>query len=182
MPTFTDFFPTLLTVNRKFLITDFRLLSTSVKPKNFIDFYRSQKKWNTPGAYQIVFDQKLWNQIIRHRTPFKRRHDTQHEDTQHNDIQHNGRSLLCWVPFMLSVTYKAFMLCVIMQNVVMLSVIMLTVVGLRLQQPTCCQFPKHFTLITYGPCKVSYVIHWMHAPMHCFQNVPAYFATWTNFR
>ena len=48
MPTFTDFIPTFPTVNRKFLITDFRLLSTSVKPENFIDFYRSQKKVKDP--------------------------------------------------------------------------------------------------------------------------------------
>ncbi len=48
VPTFTNFFPTLPTVNRKFLITDFRLLSTSVKPKNFIDFYRSKKKMKHP--------------------------------------------------------------------------------------------------------------------------------------
>ncbi len=48
MLTFTDFFPTLPTINRKFLITDFWLLSTSIKPKNFIDFYRSQKKMKHP--------------------------------------------------------------------------------------------------------------------------------------
>ncbi len=48
VPTFTDFIPTFPTVNRKFLITDFRLLSTSVKPENFIDFYRSQKKVKDP--------------------------------------------------------------------------------------------------------------------------------------
>jgi hypothetical protein len=45
--------PTFLTVNRKFLITDFRLLSTSVKPENFIDFYRSQKKVKDPRSLQI---------------------------------------------------------------------------------------------------------------------------------
>jgi hypothetical protein len=44
VPTFTEFIPTFPTVNHKFLITDFRLLSTSVKPKNFIEFYRSKKK------------------------------------------------------------------------------------------------------------------------------------------
>ncbi len=53
MPTFTDFFPTLPTVNLKFLITDFWLLSTSVKPKNFIDFYRSKKKNETPPVLTI---------------------------------------------------------------------------------------------------------------------------------
>jgi hypothetical protein len=53
MPTFTDFIPTFPTVNRKFLITDFRLLSTSVKPENFIDFYRSQKKVKDPRC--LVF-------------------------------------------------------------------------------------------------------------------------------
>ena len=48
MPTFTDFFLTLPTVNRKFLITDFRLLLTSVKRENFIDFYRRQKSERPP--------------------------------------------------------------------------------------------------------------------------------------
>ena len=52
MPTFTDFIPTFPTVNRKFLITDFRLLSTSVKRENFIDFYRSQKKVKDPRSLQ----------------------------------------------------------------------------------------------------------------------------------
>jgi hypothetical protein len=50
VPTFTDFIPTFPTVNRKFLITDFRLLSTSVKRENFIDFYRSQKKVKDPRS------------------------------------------------------------------------------------------------------------------------------------
>jgi hypothetical protein len=45
---FYRLFPTLPTVNRKFLITDFRLLSTSVKPENIIDFYRSKKKMKHP--------------------------------------------------------------------------------------------------------------------------------------
>jgi hypothetical protein len=69
VPTFTDFILTFPTVNRKFLITDFRLLSTSVKPKNFIDFYRSQKKVKDPrclvntikniGSYSNL--NKCWN-------------------------------------------------------------------------------------------------------------------------
>jgi hypothetical protein len=54
VPTFTDFFPTLLTVNRKFLITDFQLLLTSVKPKNFINFYRSQKKMKHPRCLETI--------------------------------------------------------------------------------------------------------------------------------
>ncbi len=54
MPTFTDFIPTFPTVNRKFLITDFRLLSTSVKRENFIDFYRSQKKVKDPRSLVIA--------------------------------------------------------------------------------------------------------------------------------
>ena len=53
VPTFTDFYRHLPTVNRKFLITDFRLLSTSVKPENFIDFYRSQKKVKDPRSLII---------------------------------------------------------------------------------------------------------------------------------
>jgi hypothetical protein len=57
VPTFTDFIPTLPTVNRKFLITDFRLLLTSVKPENFIDFYRSQKKVKDPRC--LLFWRKL---------------------------------------------------------------------------------------------------------------------------
>ncbi len=53
VPTFTDFYRLLPTVNRKFLITDFRLLSTSVKPENFIDFYRSQKKVKDPRCLAL---------------------------------------------------------------------------------------------------------------------------------
>ncbi len=37
------------------MITDFRLLSTSVKPKNFIDFYRSQKKMKHPRCLVIIY-------------------------------------------------------------------------------------------------------------------------------
>ena len=47
VPTFTDFFPTLPTVDRKFLITDFRLLSTSVKPK-ILSTFTEVKKNETP--------------------------------------------------------------------------------------------------------------------------------------
>jgi len=53
VPTFTEFIPTFPTVNRKFLITDFRLLLTSVKPKNFIEFYRSKKKMKHPRCLVI---------------------------------------------------------------------------------------------------------------------------------
>ncbi len=71
MPTFTDFIPTFPTVNRKFLITDFQLLSTSVKRENFIDFYRSQKKVKDPrsllnilGLNGIMVSVILWNDIL----------------------------------------------------------------------------------------------------------------------
>ncbi len=45
--------PSFTTVNRKFLHTNFLLSSTSVKIEIFTDFYRSKKKWNTPGAYHF---------------------------------------------------------------------------------------------------------------------------------
>jgi hypothetical protein len=54
VPTFTEFIPTCSTVNCKFLITDFRLLSTSVKPKNFIEFYRGKKKMKHPWCLQTM--------------------------------------------------------------------------------------------------------------------------------
>ncbi len=63
MPTFTNFILTFPTVNRKFLITDFRLLSTSVKPENFIDFYRSQKKVKDPRCLDITNIQKRYNYL-----------------------------------------------------------------------------------------------------------------------
>jgi hypothetical protein len=74
------------------------------------------------------------------------RYDTQHNDTQHNDTQHYGRALLCCVSFLLSViyvsimltvtcsesvTYKPFMLSVVMLNAVMLNAIMLSFVMLN---------------------------------------------------
>ena len=65
MPTFTDFIPTFPTVNRKFLITDFRLLSTSVKRENFIDFYRSQKKVKDPRSLEI-FNTVTWKHVSQH--------------------------------------------------------------------------------------------------------------------
>ncbi len=49
-PNFYRLLPSFTAVNRKFLYTDFQLLSTSVKTEIFTDFYRSQKKLNTPGA------------------------------------------------------------------------------------------------------------------------------------
>jgi hypothetical protein len=45
---FYQLFLTLPTVNRKIFMTDFRLLSTSIKAKNFINFYRSKKKMKNP--------------------------------------------------------------------------------------------------------------------------------------
>ncbi len=55
-------------------------------------------------------------------------HDTQYNDIQHNNEKNATLSImaecfyaechLCWVPFMLSVTYKPFVLSVIMQSVV----------------------------------------------------------------
>ncbi len=53
----------------------------------------------------------------------QRHYGTQHNDTQHNVTQHNGRTLLCWVSFMLSVKNKSLMLSVILLNVIMLSVV-----------------------------------------------------------
>ncbi len=54
MPTFTDFILAFPTVNRKFLITNFRLLSTSVKRENFINFYRSKKKVKDPRSLEAT--------------------------------------------------------------------------------------------------------------------------------
>jgi hypothetical protein len=42
---------------------------------------------------------------------------------------------------------------------------------------TCCLVYKHFTPVTYSPSKISCAVHCMHAPMQCFQNVLAYFAS-----
>ncbi len=50
---------------------------------------------------------------------------------------------LCWLSLLLSVTYKPFMLCVIMLNVVMLNVVMLNVV-----MPSVV-VPKEFTSCRY---------------------------------
>jgi hypothetical protein len=47
---------------------------------------------------------------------------------------------------------------------------------------TCGQFHKHFTLVTYGPCKISWtIIRCLHVPMQYFQNGPAYFATTVSY-
>jgi hypothetical protein len=86
----------------------------------------------------------------------------QHNDTQHNDIKHNNKQIatlsittlsittlsmtlyveycyaeyhLCWMPFILSVTNKPFMLSVVMLNVVMLNVM----VPLK-QNPLCFNY------------------------------------------
>ncbi len=70
--------------------------------------------------------------------------------------------------FMLSVTYKPYMLSIVMVSVVMLSVVMLNVVA-------------PFTRVNYGPCKISYEMHIMHAPVQCFQkalNVLLYSEGW----
>jgi len=45
--------PSFTAVNRKFLYTDFRLLSTSVNVEIFTDFYRSQKKIKHPRCLII---------------------------------------------------------------------------------------------------------------------------------
>ncbi len=66
--------------------------------------------WPKTGA-QLV----LRHHDIRH-------NDTQHNETHHNDTQHNGRALSCRVSRVLSITYKPFMLSVIMINIVMLNV------------------------------------------------------------
>jgi hypothetical protein len=59
----------------------------------------------------------------------KRRHETQNNDIQCDDTQHNGRALLPSVWFVLSisycVTYKPFILDVILLNVVTLSALCL---------------------------------------------------------
>ncbi len=57
---FYRLFPTLPTVNRKFLITNFRLLSTSVKPKNFINFYRSKKKKKKMKHPRCLVSSHFW--------------------------------------------------------------------------------------------------------------------------
>ncbi len=75
MPTFTDFIPTFPTINHKFLFTDFRLLLTSVKHENFIDFYRSQKKVKDPRSLLKTL----------------RINDTQHNGTQHKGLIYDNQ-------------------------------------------------------------------------------------------
>ncbi len=69
---FYRLFSDLLTVNRKFLITDFRLLLTSVKPENFIDFYRSKKKNEKPPVLSVESPNyycRIYAQILRQTLP-----------------------------------------------------------------------------------------------------------------
>ncbi len=117
MPTFTDFIPTFPTVNRKFLITDFRLLSTSVKRENFIDFYRSQKKVKDPRSLVILFIVILKVMIL--------------------SMVILSVVINCII--LLNVILQSFatfiMLSVIMMNVVLLSIIMLSVIMLSVIAP-----------------------------------------------
>jgi hypothetical protein len=44
------------------------------------------------------------------------------------------------------------------------------------------QFNNHFTSVIYSPGKIiCTVIHCIHAPMQCFQNALAYFATGVSY-
>ncbi len=70
-PNFYQLLPSFTTVNRKFLITDFRLLSTFVKPENFIEFYRSQKKMKHPRCLLTIIENMLKSVTDKHSSLFK---------------------------------------------------------------------------------------------------------------
>ena len=69
IPIFCQLLPIFTAVNRKFLHTDFRLSSTSVKIVIFTDFYRSQKKMKLPrcleGFAKLNFKANLHIQFQR---------------------------------------------------------------------------------------------------------------------
>ncbi len=56
-----------------------------------------------PLAKDSLAESHVWH--LERENGKKWRYDIQHDDIQLNDTQHNGRALLCWVSFMLTVTY-----------------------------------------------------------------------------
>ncbi len=90
------------------------------------------------------------------RQQLNRCYDTLHNDTLHNNIsikrdtQHNGRALLCWVSFLLSVTFQPFLLSVIMLSVVTPSVVAPLVDYGKVE---CLSLQKLVILLIFVTCK-----------------------------